>query len=269
MSKRKLAVDMEAIIEAMSIGDTPFASFLNTRTGKITQVVSDRSLDLDLDLDGDDELAAAAEAVYEDPDYVEIPALEGRDEYRLMEGFAASMDEEDIRDMLELALGGRGSFSRFRDVVFRYPDIKERWFASKKEALVARATEWLEDLGIDPDYELRHPEPSQPAPAPAKGAVEPDLLDLLLLGVTEHDDRLVNGCVVRRLTARDPQHANQLFKKLAREICEYWGLPWRKRFAQGKSEIHVERMRLEKRGKELELRIDVDEAVHRRLTAPR
>lgn len=267
MGKRSLSVDMEAIVDAMDMGDAPFTSFFNTRDGKVTEVMSDSALDFDHE---DEEDANAAAEIYEDPDWVEIPLVEGRDDYRLMERFTASIDEEDIRDMLQLALCGRGAFSRFKDVIHRYPDIQARWYATRKRALVEQATEWLAALGISPEYELREPEASaMPAPTPGIGTAEPDLLDVLLLAQTKRGNELVDGCVIRRCDTGSAGAANRVFKKLAREICELCGVAWRKRYVQGKATFDMERLHLEKRGTVVELRIEVNDAVFERLSGER
>jgi hypothetical protein len=50
--------------------------------------------------------------------------------------FARDVDEDDIRAQLDLALEGKGAFRRFREVVFRYPDLKKAWLEKRQQAFL-------------------------------------------------------------------------------------------------------------------------------------
>jgi hypothetical protein len=77
------------------------------------------------------------QALEDEPErYPEIPRFESRDGYALMTAFASTVEEEDIRDHLDLALRGKGAFGRFRDVVCGYPDLRAAWFERKRAVLV-------------------------------------------------------------------------------------------------------------------------------------
>ena len=47
-----------------------------------------------------------------------------------------------------VAISGRGAFRRFKDVLLRYPEERERWFQFKNEWMQERALEWLDDIGV-------------------------------------------------------------------------------------------------------------------------
>jgi hypothetical protein len=71
-----------------------------------------------------------------------------REGYRDMEYFIASLDNSDRADALSIAIEGRGAFRRFRDVLDRWPDEKERFFAFSGERQRGRARSWLALAGI-------------------------------------------------------------------------------------------------------------------------
>lgn len=175
--------------------------------------------------------------------------------------FADSVDEEDIRERLDVALQGKGAFRRFRDVIFPYPDLKEKWFAVRQEALLKEALEWLEGLDIEPIYELRKIERAAPAPTPAGAPPKIGLLDMLLLGAPSGKTELLEGKVLRQLNACTESEARAAFKHLARELCEYHGIGWRKRFIENTSRYDIERAHLEVDGTTVRLLIDVPPAV--------
>jgi hypothetical protein len=256
MQPRKLRVAMDKILDAMTMSeDGPVTFFLDLETGNVeSRFRADIVGELGEDEDDFDR------RFEEDPDrYKEIPKYGGRDEYNLMCRFADMVDEDDIRERLDVALQGKGAFRRFRDVVFRYPDLKAKWFAMRQDALFKEALERLESLDIEPIYELR-PIEREPAPAPAPGASPTPkigLLDMLLLGAPEGKTELLEAKVLRQLDARTPSQARAVFKSLAREICEYHGVAWRKRFIENTSTFDMERAHLQVEGTWVRLWFDV------------
>jgi len=260
MQRRTLRVDMDEILDAMTMSENdPVRFFLDRETGKVEsrldpQVYGTSGEDED-DLD---------QRFEEDPErYEEIPKYAGHDEYNLMCRFTESVDEEDIRERLDVALQGKGAFRRFRDVVFRYPDLRAKWFAMRQDALLTEALDWLESLDIAPLYELRRIEPEPPA-TPAHGAVaapKVSPLDMLLLGAPEGKTELLDGQVLRQLNTRSPSETRGVFKHLARDLCEYHGIAWRKRFVENTSRYDIERAHLQVDGTTVSLWIDVPPAI--------
>jgi hypothetical protein len=175
--------------------------------------------------------------------------------------FAESVEDDDIRDQLEVALHGKGAFGRFRDVVFRYHDLKTRWTATKQRVDLEEAERWLASIGIDPVYELRSLEGTaateRMTPAPGRKI---DLIDLLLLGAPDGKTELLHGRVLRQLSRSSESEARSAFKRLARDLCTYYGLPWRKRLVEGTSTFAIERAHLQVEGRLVHLAIEVTPA---------
>lgn len=64
--------------------------------------------------------------------------------------FAATVEDEELRELLFAALDGRGAFGRFKDVLAGCPGERQRWFRYKDERMEDRVRDWLRDLGIEP-----------------------------------------------------------------------------------------------------------------------
>lgn len=256
MTRRQLRVATDEILDAMTMPENDAVTFfLDLETGKVeSRFRPDVFGEVGEDEDDFDR------RFEDDPDrFEEIPKYGGHEEYNLMRRFADTVDEDDIRERLDIALQGKGAFRRFRDVVFRYPDLKAKWFATRQEALLKEALEWLESLEIEPIYQLRPiaPEPASPPAQRASAAPKIDLLDMLLLGAPEGKTELLDGQVLRQLNARTPSEARAVFKNLAREICEYHGVAWRNRFIEDTSHFDMERTHLQVEGTTVQLFIDV------------
>jgi hypothetical protein len=74
--------------------------------------------------------------IEEHPDrYPEIRRIETPEQYEWMCTFAKSVDEDDVREKLGLALAAKGTFGRFRQVVVGYPDLNETWQAMRQNQL--------------------------------------------------------------------------------------------------------------------------------------
>ncbi|MCI0587256.1 MAG: UPF0158 family protein [Planctomycetes bacterium] len=89
------------------------------------------------------------ERIDADPDrHVHVPPADPHAGYRDMEEFAEAIEEPRLRELLAVALRGKGAFRRFKDVLCDFPEERKRWFEFHDERLRRRATEWLDSLGI-------------------------------------------------------------------------------------------------------------------------
>ncbi len=48
-------------------------------------------------------------------------------------------------DLLDRAIAGRGAFRSFKDTLFEFPELRERWFAYHDARMRQRAIQWLAD----------------------------------------------------------------------------------------------------------------------------
>ncbi|MEM9696433.1 MAG: UPF0158 family protein [Myxococcota bacterium] len=249
-TRSKLDVDLEDLLLAMSLTDNVYdlEQFIDLNTGQVILVGAD---------------AETPDTFDEDPDrYERIPRFQSRDDFDAMVAFTSTVEESDLREKLELALNGRGAFRRFKDTLGPYPDLRQAWFAALHASQTERALAWLRDLGVDAQTPAPAPPraPAPPSPGAASSQRKPSprtkigLLELLVLG---GKTELLSGRVSRRVTLPDPSSARRVFRDIARDICEYHGVGWRKRFVQGVDTFEVEGLHLAIDERRVELSMEV------------
>lgn len=91
--------------------------------------------------------------------YIRVPEADPHQGYRDMQDFIATVQDERLQDRLSRAIGGRGAFRYFKDVLADHPRERERWFEFKDARMRERVLDWLESQGIEPVMQ-------EPAPAP-------------------------------------------------------------------------------------------------------
>ena len=112
--------------------------YLNKKTGEIVEIqreylsIAEESEDDD-DLgeyqDWEQDAIWEAVAVLENwGDYVELPDKEEVNDYRIMENFCYSQEDNKLRNKLCYAIDGKGAFRRFRDAI-NYHGIENDWNA--------------------------------------------------------------------------------------------------------------------------------------------
>jgi hypothetical protein len=77
---------------------------------------------------------------------IEVEPLPSSTEYGWMAEFAASVRNQRVRALLDVALDGRGAFRRFKDVLAGYPSERERWFAFRDQRVREAMREWLAEV---------------------------------------------------------------------------------------------------------------------------
>ena len=138
--KKTLKIDLDELCSAMEDSSYEHDYYLDLKTGEIL-LISDYM--------DDEESEKLRDNIDEDPDcYERIPKAESREGYEDMENFIATVEDEHLAELLEVAINGKGAFRRFRDVLARHPSERERWVRFKDERMEQRALEWLDNIGI-------------------------------------------------------------------------------------------------------------------------
>ena len=141
------------VVDAIDSLMDGFTAYLNRETGEVYTVEDEeaRSLDegegLDDIPDWQREGLAMAQEVLESEDWLALPDKFDVHEWSIMEQFADSIENEDLRRDLLDAIHGRGAFRYFRDTIDRY-GMRDVWFDYKALALEKIAIEWLDEKGI-------------------------------------------------------------------------------------------------------------------------
>ena len=138
--KKLLRIGLDELCSAMEDSSYEHEYYLDLETGEI----------LFLSEYGDDkETEKLRDRIDDKPEcYERIPKVESYEGYRDMEDFIATVEEQHLVELLEVAVNGKGAFRRFKDVLARYPEERERWFRFKDERMEQSALEWLDDISV-------------------------------------------------------------------------------------------------------------------------
>jgi len=97
----------------------------------------------------DEEIGKLKDQIDEDSDrYERIPEAESHQGYEDMVDFIATVKDERLAELLEVAINGKGAFRRFKDVLLNYPEERERWFQFRDDSVQEKALEWLGDIEV-------------------------------------------------------------------------------------------------------------------------
>ena len=127
--------------------------------GEIYDLEGNRVVSLEKHLQGRDDLMGWVKEMLLEADRVEqgygerfisVERDDPHQDYRDMERFIATVEDPDLQDRLWRAIRGRGAFRYFKDVLYDYPDVRQRWFEFKDARTWQRTLDWLDYFGIEP-----------------------------------------------------------------------------------------------------------------------
>jgi hypothetical protein len=156
---KKLKVDLKELVSEMEMGENmELTGYLDTETGEIISMpdevmraVEDSDEAAESLPEWEQELAEIAENILGDEKnrFLLIPKRESREGFEIMVAFAGSIKKKGLRDMLSLALNGKGAFRRFRSVLNGHPEELEKWYTFKDDWMREEAVQWLILNGIE------------------------------------------------------------------------------------------------------------------------
>ena len=148
-----VTVTLKDILEGLEFLTDERSAYLNTTTGEVVYVTTEelRAAEEEAPLEDfpawqHDAIRIAGEIVETDH-FLPLPDKFEINEYRIMEQFCSSVDDEDMRDDLCNAIRGRGAFRSFKDKIHEY-GIAEDWYQYRDAALRDIAVTWCEAHGI-------------------------------------------------------------------------------------------------------------------------
>jgi len=110
--KRVLRIDLDELCSAMEDSSYEHEYYLDLKTGEIL-FISDY-----MDDEESDRLRNDIDQEFDR--YERIPRVESHEGYEDMEDFIATVEDEHLAELLEVAINGKGAFRRFKDVLARY-----------------------------------------------------------------------------------------------------------------------------------------------------
>jgi len=170
----EVAVAWEALEDAFENNAPEVHSYLHFDTGEVIRIV-----------DGVAEPAMHAR-IMNDSRYLRIDPVSSREQYRWMERFIATVEDEELRRRLNVAIDGKGAFRRFKDALVSHPVDRERWFAFRSERLRSCMESWLTAHGVRaverPTWHVPTAEEVQPEVQIKRELVSPDPSPVVLGG---------------------------------------------------------------------------------------
>lgn len=176
---RRLQIDLIELEVAFDNSSPEMSYYLDLETGHVVLVTNEarRAIEAEEDdggvsAEGPDwfqsVLEDARRVAADDERYVAIPSQDAREDYHAMQEFIGTVANESLRERLWDAIQGHGAFRRFRDILARYPDERERWFEFEQDCGMQRIMDWLADEGVEPiskDDETVSAADNEPIPA--------------------------------------------------------------------------------------------------------
>jgi len=160
---KKLKVDLEMIANAMEdVARMDMDYYLNKEKGEVIITSEETFRYAEEEEDEDkirenlpdwqkEDIKLAKDILFNNPDrYICIPERPSYEGYNLMVEFTEKVEDELLREKLNIALDGKGAFRRFKNVIADYPDYREKWFKFRDERLNKKVIEWLNSIGIEP-----------------------------------------------------------------------------------------------------------------------
>lgn len=123
-------VKLNEIIDGMDMLGFERVVLLHIKTGKVISVVESILRDAEEDERVDDveeELELAYDIIYNDNHYLELPSEYEIREYKMMEDFCYTIENEKEQDTLLRAISRKGAFRRFKDAI-AYLDVDRDWY---------------------------------------------------------------------------------------------------------------------------------------------
>jgi len=159
---KQLKVDMAGLMSAFEDAAWETNYFLDVETGEVLMFMNEDFHYVDEIPDEPlpewrQEWLEKAKAVWlgRGERYLSVPEADSHRAYGDMEDFIFTVEDEHLRELLWVAIEGRGAFGRFKGVLANHPRERERWFQFKDDRVRRRVLDWLEFEDIEPIIEER------------------------------------------------------------------------------------------------------------------
>ncbi len=153
-SAREVPINWEALEDAFENNAPEVHSYLHLGTGDVLRIV---------DGVADPQMHSRIAA---DGAYLVIEPVSSREQYRWMERFIPTVEDDTLRGKLNQAIDGKGAFRRFKDVLMNFATERERWFSFRSERLRFFMEAWLTAHAVKAVARQEAAESAKPSPEP-------------------------------------------------------------------------------------------------------
>ena len=144
-------IKIEDIIEQFEIQNEEMNSFYNKKTEELYTVFEEDLLSAE---EGENIGVYSGEPldkereILESDDWIQLPDQFDIHEWKIMENFCYSLEDNTLKNELLDAIHGTGAFRMFKSII-RRKGIEDQWFSFRHQAFKEIAAEWCEANGIE------------------------------------------------------------------------------------------------------------------------
>lgn len=163
---KPIAIDLTDLANALE-DHSGVSWYLDVKSGKLLPVSDDMD---------DDVLPVPRDELDESARFIFVEPIESRAGWEDMRDFIEMVTDRRVRELLEVAIAGKGAFGRFRDVLRDAPGERARWLEEHDRRMQDRARAWLEAHDIvwtARSSPVTAPETTAHPPSDAKREPEP------------------------------------------------------------------------------------------------
>jgi hypothetical protein len=136
---KKICVELPDLIEALENESEGIYYYLDLLSGEIVKVSEDYCAD-----------ETALQIDYSDSEkFLKIPPLSSEEQIKIREDFLKLIDDENIRDKLELALTHRGPLRKFVEIVRGHGEVQRKWKQFQEQNMKLYIQKWINSLDVD------------------------------------------------------------------------------------------------------------------------
>jgi hypothetical protein len=148
-----ISVKLGSVVDQIDMAGDEMTAYINRKTGDLITLTDE---DVSYAEDDDDsrfipdwqqETAEQAKQVLADDEYIVLPDNFEIHEYKIMERFCYTIEDERVQNILLRAINGKGAFRHFKDKVYE-EGIDKNWYRFRDNALKRIVVGFLENQGI-------------------------------------------------------------------------------------------------------------------------
>lgn len=149
--KKVLPIDMRELSWALDDSSLTIDRYIDLETGDIVERFEFDDIYFDENGEEVEPEDTVGEMIDANPGrFAYIDPLPSYESYRHMEAFIPTVQDPHLKDLLVVAIDGKGAFRRFKEMLLGYPEEEQRWFEFKNERMLDVAMGFLDSIEVEP-----------------------------------------------------------------------------------------------------------------------
>ncbi len=151
-----MKVKLSEILEGLELANSEITAYVNIKTGQVVLLSDEdvREAEKNEDIasypDWQREIILVSRQICqeESKDFIPLPREFDINEYRMMQDFIDSLEDDKIAETLQICIKGSGAFRRFKDAI--YPlGVDQQWFKYKDDKYRELAIDWCNEKNLE------------------------------------------------------------------------------------------------------------------------